>query len=256
MVQNNLYLKHNYTNKGLVYLKNNIIREYDMVNAGMNILFRNGVFTEEEYNQFNQMKKLEKNILVGKFLKKHPDINEALINEFIVIRKELFESNGIKDDDILSIKKDAVFVINKKLSNLELNEHYMFKEKNKYIAYINIDKKEFYYNIERRNFDIKGYSDFIKKFHKDYLFKTLEELIYLDINNEKNMVFEKLIQFKYNFLEKQMEKGYYLDLVQERYIFESIGQMFGLNDINDELKPYCFINNNLNFILRVINILL
>jgi hypothetical protein len=255
-VENILYNKHNYTNRNLVYLKNNIIREYDMVNAGINILHHHGVFNDEEYKKLNEMDKLSKNIMVGKFLKNNSDINEALMNEFVLIRKELFESNGINDDDILSIKKDAVFVINKKLTNLKLNDDYEFKEKNKYVAYINLDRKEFYYNIENREFDIKGYSKFIKNFHKNYLFKELEEIIYLDINNEKNMVFEKLIQFKYDFVERNLDNGYYLDLTQEQYLFQTIGQIFGLNVMDDNLKKYCFINNNLGFILKIINTIL
>jgi hypothetical protein len=255
-MSNDLYMKHNYVNRNLVYLKNNIIREYDMVNAGINILHHHKVLSDEEYVNLNQMDKLAKNIVVGKFLKKNPDINEALMNEFINIRKDLFEVNGIQDDDILSIKKDAVFIINKRLNNLQLNEDYLFQEKNKYSGYINIDRKEFYYNIEQRKFDIKGYSKDIKAFHENYLFKELEQLMYLDMNNEKNMVFESLIKLKYDFVERNLDKGYYLDLTQGKYIFQTIGSMLSLDDIDDELKQYCFINNNLNFILRVISTLI
>jgi hypothetical protein len=255
-MSNDLYMKHNYVNRNLVYLKNNIIREYDMVNAGINILHHYNVLSDEEYKNLNEMDKLSKNIVVGKFLKKNPDINESLMNEFINIRKELFEINGINDDDILSIKKDAVFIINKRLNKLKLNEDFIFQEKNKYAGYINIDRKEFYYNVDKREFDIKGYSDFIKKFHKNYLFKELEELLYLDMINEKNMVFEKLIQLKYDFLERNLDKGYYLDITQGKYIFNAIGSMYGLDDMDDNLKPYCFINNNLNFILRIVSTIL
>jgi hypothetical protein len=253
---NHLYLKHNYLNKDIAYLRNNIIREYDMVNAGINILRHNNIFSQEEYDQLNSMDKLEKNILVGKFLKNNPDISDALMNEFINIRKELFDRNGITDDDVLSIKKDAIFVINKKIHDLELNEFYQFQEKNKYIGYMNIDNKEFYYDMTKRRLDIKGFSKHIKEFHKDYLFKELEELMYLDLSDEKNMVFEKLIQFKYNFVTKELPKEYYYDIQQGKYLFETIGQMFHLEDIDDDLKKICFINNNLNFILKIIKTIL
>lgn len=253
---NQLYIKHNYTNRGIAYLKNNIIREYDMVNAGINILRQNNVFSQEEYDQLNSMDKLEKNILVGKFLKNNSDISDALMNEFINIRKELFERNNINDEDILSIKKDAVFVINKKMNDLELSEFYQFQEKNKYIGYMNIDKKEFYYDMNKRLLDIKGFPKDVKAHHMNYLFKELEELLYLDLSDKKNMVFEKLIKLKYNFVSKELDKGYYLDINQGKYLFETIGQMFYLDDIDDELKEKCFINNNLNFLLRVIKTLL
>lgn len=253
---NHLYLKHNYLNKDIAYLRNNIIREYDMVNAGINILRHNNIFTQEEYDRLNSMDKLEKNILVGKFLKNNPDISDALMNEFINIRKELFERNEITDDDVLSIKKDAIFVINKKMNDLQLNEFYQFQEKNKYIGYMNIDNKEFYYDMTKRHLDIKGFSKHIKEFHSNYLFKELEELMYLDLSNEKNMVFEKLIQLKYSFVTKELPKEYYYDIQQGKYLFETIGQMFYLDDIDDDLKKICFINNNLNFILKIIKTIL
>ncbi|QXN70161.1 hypothetical protein INTERNEXUS_120 [Bacillus phage vB_BspM_Internexus] len=252
---NNLYQKHNYLNKRISYLKNNIIREYDMTNAGVNILRKNNVITEEEYQHLNSMEKLKKNKTVGLFLKKNPDISEALINEFVLIRKELFEKNNIDDDDILSIKKDAVFIINKKLTNLELNEYYKFQEKNRYISYISIDNKEFYYKSDR-TLDIKGYSKEIKEFHKDYLFKDLEELLFLDTHNEENALFEKLIQLKYNFVTRELPYQYYLDLIYGKYLYGILNHMYYLDEITEDLKKYVLINNNLNFLLRVINILL
>lgn len=45
---NNLYLKDNYTNKDLKYIKNTIITEYDMESAGMNILTELGYFSEDD----------------------------------------------------------------------------------------------------------------------------------------------------------------------------------------------------------------
>jgi hypothetical protein len=252
---NNLYLKHNYTNRNIVYLKNNYITEYDMSNAGINILRYNNVFSQEDYDRLNSMGKLEKNILVGKFLKNNPQISEALMNEFINIRKELFEANDIGDDDILSIKKDAVFVINKKMDNLKLNEFYEFQEKNRYDSYISIDGKEFYHKPERI-FDVKGFSKSVKKFHEDWLFKKVEEFVYLDGMNEKDLLFQQLIEFKYDFLNRDLPKEYYFDVVAGNYLFNANEKMLYLEDISEDLKEYCFINNNLNFIVNLINTIL
>jgi hypothetical protein len=251
-----LHQKHNYLNKGIAYLKNNIVREYDMVNAGINILRQNGVFSQEEYDRLNGMEKLEKNVLVGKFLKNNPDINEALTEEFVEVRRMLFESNGLDDSDILSVKKDAVFIVDKKLTNLKLSEFYEFKEKNKYIGFMNVGGKEFYHRGMDRSLDIKGYSKHIKNHHMNYLFKELEELMFLDSKDEKNMVFEKLIQLKYRFVTRDLDPGYYLDLTKGKYIFEYGGIMLETDGLDESLSEHCFIQNNLGFILRVINIML
>src|SRR5690606_18081729 len=103
----------------------------------------NKILSNEIVNKLNRMDKLKKNILVGKFLRDNPNVNSFLMEEFIRIRKELFEINNIEVDDVLSIKKDAIFIVNKRLRNLNLNDDYKFQEKNKYTSYINIAGKEF-----------------------------------------------------------------------------------------------------------------
>ncbi|ALN97974.1 hypothetical protein Bp8pS_295 [Bacillus phage vB_BpuM-BpSp] len=252
----NLYEKHNYTNKNILYLKNNIVYEYDMVNAGINILFHNNVLNKQQVDRLNNMEKLEKNITVGKFLKKNKSINDGLIKEFINIRKHLFELNNIENKDVLSIKKDAIFLINKELEHLELNENYKFQEKNKYTAFIQINNKEFFYDPKKEEFDIKGFSKNIKDHHVNFLFKELREIMLLDMNNNSREVFERLLTLKYEFLEKQLDKGYYLDIQQGNYIIKLNDTFtYSLENINKETIKHCLIDNNLNFIVNMIKIL-
>lgn len=252
-----LFEKHNYTNKSLSYLKNTPITEYDMENAGINILFHNNIITKDEYDKLNSMGKLEKNIVVGKFLKNNADISKFLMEEFISIRKSFFEINNIQDDSVLSIKKDAIFLIDKNCTNLELNEHYRFKSKNRYSSYININKNEFYLDSMYNKLDVKGYSDIVKKHHEEYLFKFLKDILHLDsVSKNTDKIYLDLLEFKHRLITLDLPKEYYFDINGGSYLFELEGIILSLDHIDDNLKKHCIISSNLEFILRIINIIL
>jgi len=247
-----VFQKHNYLDKDIVYLKNKIT-EYDMQNAGINILYHNGVFTKEQYDNLNRMSKLEKNIVVGKFLKNNPDISEALMDEFIKIRYDLFLLNDLHDEDVLSIKKDAIFIVDKSLKHLELNENYRFTKKNSYEGYINVIGKEFYYKNLTDGFDIKGISKRVKEVQNGFMFKRMAEILSLDMNGNKDLAFEKLIQLKLEFLNFELPKQFYYDIIHDSYICEVCGFLLGLDEMDDSMKTNSKIDTNLNFINNFIN---
>ena len=62
------------------------------------------------------MEKEGNNVYVG-FKNNGNDFNYVLSKAFKDMRKQFFIANGIEDSDILSIKKDAIFVIKKRCRN-------------------------------------------------------------------------------------------------------------------------------------------
>ena len=251
-----LYNKHNYLNKDIKFINNESIIEYDMKNAGINILLYNNILNDNDFKKLMSLSKLDRNISVGKFLKNNPDVNEFLINEFINIRKDFFNLNNIEDNNVLSIKKDAVVLINKTASVTKLNDFYEFLPKEKSNSYININNKEHYYNIENNLLITKGYSEEVKMFQKDYIFKFLSEcLLLLSVHNKDNL-FEKCIVFKDNYVKKNLDFGYYKDIYLNKYIFQINSYLFEKLVVDKELLTYCNINNNLNFIIELFNTIL
>jgi len=250
-----LYQKHNFLNRDIKYIKNTPIVEYDMKNAGLNILFHNDIISEDDYNSLNAMGK-ERHVVVGKFLAKNKDVNNFLIEEFVRIRKEFFELNEIRDDDVLSIKKDALYLINKTPKNLQLNDHYIFRPKSSFSSFININNKEHYYNSFDNNLETKGYSNEVKEHHSKYLFGFLKNCLNLSAINNKDNLFTDLLEFKHDFVNFDLDKGYYKDIIFDVYLFEIQDNLLYLDDIKDNMKHHCEINSNLDFILNLINIIL
>ena len=94
-----------------------------------------------------------------------------LAKAFVDMRRKLFEENHIKEDSVLSIKKDAVFMLES--LNITQFDNVIFKEKNTYTSYIRLrDKYELYYNGE--TIDVKGISDANVEKHRNGFLKIME----------------------------------------------------------------------------------
>ena len=125
--------KHNYLNKDIKYIKNGLIQEYDMKNGGISILYHKNILSQDDYDYLmNDLNKQERNITIGKWLKDNSDITPELMNGFKEARELFFEMNNIKDSEVLSIKKDAIFLIGKSIDIEQVNEDYLFRKKNEY----------------------------------------------------------------------------------------------------------------------------
>lgn len=180
--------KHNFTNKNIdsVVLP---IREYDMSEAGYSLLREFNYLSEEQSNILNSLPtKMDRTIMIGKFLKNNKVLSENLMNAFTIARKSFIENNNLDDNDILEIKKDALFVINKICKELEFGKYINFKMKNKYTSYYNLGKIKIYYNSSNNKIDIKGYNQYnplfnylipifkAYEFNRNILFKLLKNL--------------------------------------------------------------------------------
>ena len=246
-----LYRKHNYVNKNIDIIRDMSIREYDIKSAGLNILYTEGYIGDDEYKALSNMDKLKRNIVIGKWLRENSEINKVMMDEFIKIRKMFFEGNDLVDDDILSIKKDAIFVLDKTLSNLEFG-NYVFVEKEVFTSYLHLNKQEeYYYNKYTDNLVVKGFSDDIKSFQKDYYFKLVSSL--LKNAKDKDKLFEILIEFKDDYLSKNLPKEYYKDIHENLYLFNLKGNILGRDDISNDLFEHVYIEPNLKYINLLIN---
>lgn len=251
-----LYKKHNYLNKGITFINKSIITEYDMKNAGIEILRFNDIIKEKDYDYLMSLSKLQRNVVVGKFLRENSDVNSLLMEGFIEVRRAFFETNNIDDDDVLSIKKDAIFLINKTPKQTKLNEFFEFRPKNNYNSYILINNKEHYYSSNEDKLDVKGYAKGIYENQKDYLFKFLKECLELKLNNNDTELFRKLILFKDDFISRNLDNEFYRDIITNKFNVKIFDTYYIRESIDDEFKNHCEINNNLNFIIEIINKLL
>lgn len=137
---------------------NSSITEYDIRHAQINVMKYYHLFNDEALlNIYDALPKDEREVKCGLLLKKYPDLIKSLEKGFNDIVKEFLQANCLDiDDDVISIKRDAVFVINKPVKVTKFGP-VEFVNKNKYHAYVNIGRLEFY--VGNTTVDVKGLGD-------------------------------------------------------------------------------------------------
>ena len=165
-----LYNEKNYT-INLGYLFNNYIREYDISKANINVLLAKNVISQDLYNKLYSSDRMTRQVYIGKMIRDNPLIQEILSDGIIEYKQKFFEANGIIDSDIISIKNDALFILNKMPQVLNF-DNITFVHKNTYTSFMRINELEIYYGAgsDYEVIDIKGIKDTdLEMYHNDFL---------------------------------------------------------------------------------------
>ena len=151
-----LYKEKSYT-IGLPYIFNQYIREYDISKANINVLFAKGVINEDLYIKLYNADRMYRQVYIGKMIKNNEQIQEVLNEGIIEYKQRFFEANGITDNNIVSIKNDAVFVLNAAPSILNF-DNISFVHKNTYTSFMKLNELEVYYGCDMNYevIDVKG----------------------------------------------------------------------------------------------------
>ena len=206
-MSSSLWKNDSFINQNIPYLFNHEIIEYDMKDAGFSLTREFHLLDEKIIEKLDKYKKDKRKIELGKIQRDDKDYRDNLKKSFAYARKLFLESNELEDNDIISIKKDAIFVT-KKCNEQSLGKYINFRPKNTYTSYIQLPKKmEFYYNFN--SLDVKGMSDENLKLHENYLLKFIKSF-FLKMETEDE---ETVIKFTRRFIDKykkkELEVGYY-----------------------------------------------
>lgn len=249
-----LYEKHKYLNKDVDFLVNKEINEYDISSAGFNLCKKYNILPDNIIDYMEGLDKKERQIFLGNYQLEYPELKDILNEKFIEIRKLFFEENSLKDDEILSIKKDAIVTL-KTCHNL-IFDNVTFKEK-KYTSYYYINDNEFYLGSDF--IDIKGISNNKLKNHKEYMIDFLFNIFKLIENNgNKDYIIDQLIKFSYFYKDKKLDIGYYRELNRDSlfklnndFIKNKIGVEYVKDVSNIDIRY-----NYIHYIVPILNIFL
>lgn len=209
MIQS-LYEKVNYIS-GVPFVFSRFIREYDISKANINILYEKGVINKALYDELYRSDRMQRQIYIGNLQKQNPKIVKILQNGIIEAKKNLFLSNNLSRDDILAIKNDAVFTIDRELGYRKFG-NIEFKLKNLYTSFMRIDRLEFYYSYNRitkeEKIDIKGLGK-NQILHEDYMTDFIEFIMNsIESGDIKNIIAD-FIAFYRSYINRQLPIFYY-----------------------------------------------
>ena len=208
----NLWKKHSYLNTAKPILYNTIITEYDMVDAGFSIIKKYELLPKDIITRIDSLPtKKQKNIFIGKLFHTHSELSTGLMSGFIESRKAFFKLNDIRSESVLSIKKDAVFLINKSIKTTIIDEWIRFIPKHSYnsFVYFNLNSVEVYMNSLSGDVAIKGLDSTIVERHREFFIKFLVDLIVVLQDSNKDTTFNFLQSFLDDYLRGKLHIEYY-----------------------------------------------
>lgn len=248
---NNLWQKSNYLNKDITYLSNVKIYEYDMKSGGFSILKEKGFFSEKEINYLEKVDKRTRNVYIGKKLQKNTPWNKILIDGFKEAVRRFFEEFQIEEENVLSIKKDAIFLININLGErVELDGYITFELNKSYTSFYNLNDVEFYYNKDE--IDVKGINDEIVNEHVDYFLGDLCDIFEIVERNNRKLTFDFLRQYRSDYINRELPHQHYKEFNRRNeYLYKvTPTKCYYVPSIDEKDIDTININYNYNFYLK------
>lgn len=201
--------KTNWLNPYIQYLFDDEIIEYDMKDAGFNIIKQFKLLPSEKIIELEKMGKgFDRHKAIG-ILQRDREFSTRLLDKFAEMRGLFVGYNNLGDNNIIAVKKDAIFTIGEckktKFGGIE------FAQKNRYSSYIRFEDNhniEIYYSNELT--DVKGMSESSLNRHRFYILQFLREVI-AKLEDKNSSVRRDLIKFIMDYKSMTLDETYYLE---------------------------------------------
>lgn len=204
--------RSNWTNPNIDYLENAHIIEYDMKSGGLSVIKEFGLLDDKYIDKLENMDKQHRDIVMGKMQILIPGMAKKLVEGFTKARQMFAAANNIDERKILSIKKDALFMVDSDIKTVQVTPNILFRPKNQYSSYANLNGKELYYSELKPNLDLKGFSEDVKNLQQNYLFKDFRRLMKQREILAADTMFDVLQNYRKSYLERYLDINNYRNL--------------------------------------------
>lgn len=190
---------------------NSRIIEWDIKSGNTSIMRAFNLCPIERIQELEEMKKQDRVIAVGNMMK-DSEFSKKLEAGFNQVVNEFMELNGLnKDDDVLRIMRDAVYVINKPIKYDTIREYCHFIPKNEYIGYFFLSPYEFF--ISQHDIDVKGIDNEKLKSHENGTLRVIRDVY--DACVEYNMDQVKINAFMKGVVDAYIHRDLEFDAYRE-----------------------------------------
>ena len=237
------------------YVISRYVREYDISKANINILYSLGLISKETYDYLYSADRMVRQIQIGLLQRDDRNIAIALKAGIIEAKKQFFISNNIQDNEVLAIKNDAIFLIDKIAINTKFG-NVEFKNKNTYTSFYKLcNNIELYYHIDIINnvekLDIKGIKPEQSQLHDLYFLEFLKVLFCSAETESIESTIDLLTTFYKEYIELKLDVEYYREFNSESLIklkrMSSL-YMYKADFIDPKHKDCLDISFNLNIL--------
>ena len=267
MLSRSLYkMSINRMNEFRNFETNSKIVEWDLKRAGINLCKQFQLLSKDKIEELEKLPKGDCDVAIGKLQRKDSNFSKKLEQAFTDIIHRFLEANQIDIElDILSIKRDACFVINKHVKEFRFGDFLEFRPKHTYHAYIYLKPFEFYFgredSIEVKNFvSDKILRDSLIELHLEGILNFLLNVIYIAEKSNMNYkeIYRFLQDFVYEYKRRVLEFAYYREFtIDSKFRFQSLGCEVMMDHVDETAFEYVNIEYNyIHIILPLINLLI
>lgn len=244
----------NYLNQNYNYLKNVTITEWDIKSAGFSVLKFRKLLPESQLQELERLDKHTRTVREGLLQKERPDIAEAIVNTLSQVRQAFVLLNHIPEDAILTIKKDAIFLINQTPTVPIIKDTFEFRKKNTYTSCLILPgKKEFYYSARTDELDVKGISKEVVEKQEEYLLNDIKKFLRSGEKVSSDVLFNLLKSYRSKYLNRQLPLETYRELDSGSFRFKK----YMMNNIDESMREEVDISQNyMNYLLPLIQSIL
>lgn len=240
-----------YINKDRAMIVNSTITEWDIRSGNTSMMYHYKLAPKEVIDKLADLPKDKRVVSIGKLMKKDKTFSKKLEECFNNTVQEFVDINGIPKENIISIKRDAVYVLNHHIQISSLGEYVEFIPKNVYSGWMFIKPMfEFYYNPG--SIDCKGLKDELIPLHKDGIISFINDIFEIasSTNKDEYRINQYFAEFCRLYKEKKLADDYYREFNTEsmyRLIYPE-GTML-VDDITDDDLMYLDVSYNYSLIL-------
>ena len=245
--------RSNWTSKSIVYLKNATITEYDLRSGGLSVIKQSKLLDQKYIDRLDAMEKDKRNIAIGKLQLRVESLSKSMVEGFGEARQMFADQNGLTEADVLSVKKDAIFVINKKIAHTKVSEFLEFRPKNVYTSYMLIGTKEAYFSSMDNSITIKGVSDAVREKQAGFLFRDAARFMRQSERVDRSLLYENLRKYRSDYLNRRLPIETYRNIDTGMFATDE----YELDDVDEEyLESIDIAYNYVYFVLPMIRALM
>lgn len=213
---------------------NSSITEFDIKSANTSLMRKYSLASDEVIQRLEKLPKEKREVAVGLMCQKDKVLSKRLTEAFDDIVNEFIVTNDLDDTDILTIKKDAIFVIRPRNIQQKFGPVF-FAEKNHYTDFIQISNFEFYLNDDVIH--VKGLQKSAEK-HTNGILYLIKDIVSICNKTAMNMkiintyLADLCISYKLKNLDFEMYREFNQDSMfsvfidGERYLMDTIDETY------------------------------
>lgn len=227
-----------------------VIRELDLKAANISILHSKGMISDDEYDYLRSVPKLDREISIGNMINNTAERNKkgeiltttspvySCIKDGIREAKVwLYKMNNIKEDEIIRIANDAVYINRSVPLSYTSNNGVEFVEKNIFSSVLQLNGVILFFKYDNNNMldvDIKGLGKNNEVWHNGFMLSVIGQVISLLQKSSASDALNYLSGVYENYILLRLPIGMYREF--NNFSGFKIGNFYLSNDVGLDIR--------------------